>query len=215
MPIHPIEMIGQKFGRLTVVEECGRDNYRQAKWKCRCDCGNEIVVRGYSLRVGNTQSCGCLQKEKNLELRTTHGQRHTRLYNIWCSVRRRCSTPSASCYKYYGARGIEVCEEWNDFIVFMDWALSNGYADNLTIDRIDPNGNYCPENCRWITLKEQQSNKRNNHYIEFNGERKTLQEWADTIGITHATLLERIKRWGSIEEALTIPKGGKQKWGSN
>lgn len=208
-----IDLTGRRFGRLTVIEEGGRDNFRQALWKCKCDCGNEVDVRGYSLRVGNTQSCGCLQKEKNLELRTTHGQCHSRLYNIWCGIRNRCSLPSTSCYKYYGARGIKVCEEWNDFPVFMEWALSHGYADNLTIDRIDIDGNYCPENCRWITIQEQQRNKRSNHYIEFNGERKTLKEWADSIGIHHVSLLERLERWDSLEDALTIPKGGKQKWG--
>lgn len=208
-----LDLTGQRFGRLTVIEESGRDNFRQVMWKCKCDCGNEVVVRGYQLRSRRTQSCGCLQKEITSKVKTTHGKNNTRLYTIWCSIRQRCSTPSTSCYKHYGARGITFCEAWNDFTVFMDWAIANGYNDNLTIDRIDVNGNYCPENCRWITLKEQQSNKRSNHYIEFNGEKRTLEEWAQRIGICHATLLERIERWGSIEEALTIPKGGKQKWG--
>lgn len=208
-----IDLIGQKFGRLTVIEECGRDKFRQVMWKCKCECGNEVIVRGYALRSGNTQSCGCFQKENASKEKIKHGLHRTRLYNIWCGMKERCSIPSSCCYKYYGGRGITVCSEWNDFSAFMEWALSHGYTDNLTIDRKDTNGNYCPENCRWITLKEQQSNKRSNHYIEFNGERLMLKDWAQRIGISHATLLERIERWGSIEEALTIPKGGKQRWG--
>lgn len=208
-----IDLTGQRFGRLTVLKFDRQDSFRQYMWICKCDCGNVTSVRGYSLRSGNTQSCGCIQKETNIKLRQTHGQAHTRLYNIWQSMKQRCSLPSTSCYKYYGGRGIKVCEEWQKFEPFYHWAISNGYADNLTIDRINVNGNYEPSNCRWITIKEQASNTRRNHHITFNGETKTVKEWADKLGINHSTLLERLKRWDSVEEALTIPKGGKQKWG--
>lgn len=207
-----IDITGQRFGRLTVIGFDKQDEFRQYMWLCKCDCGNVVSIRGYSLRSGNTQSCGCIQKETNLKLRQTHGMTKTRIYNIWQSMKQRCSTPSVSCYKYYGGRGISVCDEWQSFEPFYQWAISNGYADNLTIDRIDVNGNYEPINCRWITIQEQQRNKRGNHHITFNGETKTLQEWADGLGIHHVTLLERLNRWGSVEEALTIPKGGKQKW---
>ena len=209
-----IDLTGQRFGRLVVLGFDKKSNDRQYMWLCRCDCGDVVSVRGYSLRSGNTQSCGCLQKETNIKLRQTHGMTKTRVYNIWKSMRQRCSIPSTSGYKYYGGRGIKVCNEWQDFEPFYKWAISNGYADNLTIDRIDVNGNYEPSNCRWITLKEQQMNTRRNHYITFNGETKTLNEWAEQLGINHTTLLDRLRypNW-SIEEALTIPKGGKQKWG--
>ena len=209
-----IDITGQRFGRLTVLKFDRQDSFRQYMWTCKCDCGNVVSIRGYSLRSGNTQSCGCIQKETTIKFRQTHGQKKTRLYNTWQSMKQRCSTPSVSCYKYYGGRGIKVCEEWQKFEPFYHWAINNGYADNLTIDRINVNGNYEPSNCRWITLKEQQMNTRRNHYITLNGETKTLKEWAEQLGINHTTLLGRLNypNW-SIEEALTIPKGGKQKWG--
>ena len=208
-----IGLTGQKFGRLTVLGFDKQDNYRQYMWLCKCDCGNIVSVRGYSLRSGNTQSCGCLQKDINLKLRQTHGKTNTRIYNIWVGMKQRCLTPSTSCYKYYGGRGISLCDEWKSFEPFNEWAISNGYQENLTLDRIDVNGNYEPQNCRWITLKEQQNNTRRNHYITYNGETKTLKEWSEQLGINHSTLLDRLRHpnW-SIEEALTIPKGGKQKW---
>jgi len=208
-----IDLTGQRFGRLTVIEFAKKTKDRQFMWKCKCDCGNEVDVRGYSLRSGKTKSCGCLQKEINIKLRQTHGLAKTRLYNIWNGMKGRCSLQTLSCYKYYGDRGIKVCEEWQTFEPFYDWAMANGYRDDLTIDRIDVNGNYEPTNCRWITQREQALNTRRNHYITYNGETKILEEWAMLLGINHSTLIERLNRWNSIEEALTIPKGGKQKWG--
>jgi hypothetical protein len=209
-----IDITGQRFGKLTVLAFDKQDKFRQYMWFCKCDCGNIVSVRGYSLRSGNTQSCGCVQKEVNIKLRQTHGMADTRIYNIWQGMKQRCSLPSLSCYKYYGGRGITFCDEWQKFEPFYEWAMANGYADNLTLDRIDVNGNYEPQNCRWITLKEQQRNRRTTHFITFNGETKTLKEWAEQLGINHTTLLERLNypNW-SVEEALTIPKGGKQKWG--
>ena len=127
----------------------------------------------------------------------------------------RCSKPYNTCYMYYGKRGIKVCHEWQEFLPFYEWAMSHGYQDTLTIDRIDVNGNYCPENCRWANKQTQANNTRRNHYITYNNETKTLKEWADELGISHTTLLGRLENWGSVEEALTIPKGGKQKWGSS
>lgn len=207
-----IDLTGQRFGRLNVVGFARKTKDRQFMWKCKCDCGNEVYVRGYSLRSGNTRSCGCLQVETNIKLRQTHGMAHTRLYNVWVGMKGRCSSPSSGCYKYYGGRGIRVCDEWQNFTPFYEWAINNGYQDNLTIDRIDVNGNYCPNNCRWITAKEQSNNTRRNHYITFNGETKTLKEWAKQLHICHTSLIERLDRWDSVEDALTIPKGGKQKW---
>lgn len=208
-----VDITGQKFGRLTVSGFAGKSNDRQYMWLCDCDCGNTVIVRGYSLRSGNTQSCGCLQKETNIRIRTTHGMSNTRIYNIWKGMKERCSTPSTSCYKYYGGRGIKVCDEWQEFEPFCEWAMMHGYRDDLTIDRLDVNGDYGPDNCRWATIEEQVLNTRRNHYITHNGETKTLKEWAKILGINHSTLIERLRRWQSVGDALSIPKGGKQKWG--
>ena len=175
----PIDLTGQKFGRLNVVSLSPKRSGGHLHWVCDCECGNTITVLGYNLRNGNTKSCGCLQKEKAANRQYKHGQTGSRLFVTWCHMKQRCSNKNDHAYKYYGGRGIKVCAEWlNDFQTFCDWAMSNGYADNLTIDRIDVNGDYCPENCRWVTIKEQQMNKRVNVRIAFNGEIKTLSEWA-------------------------------------
>lgn len=132
-----------------------------------------------------------------------HGHRHTRLYNIWSGLKARCNRKSNPDYKLYGKRGIRVCDEWNDFTEFYAWAMSNGYGETLTIDRIDTDGDYCPSNCRWVTWKTQANNKRNNHMITFCRKRATLQQWADTVGIKANTLLYRLRRGWSVERALT------------
>ena len=157
----PIPMIGKRFGRLTVLEECTVDKPGRF-YKCVCDCGNTTrPIYAPSLRLGRTKSCGCIHREVLAARNTIHGKYHTRLHGVWNCMKQRCNNPNNQKYKDYGGRGIKVCEEWlHDFQSFYDWAMSNGYADGLSIDRKDVNGDYEPSNCRWATMKEQRHNRR-------------------------------------------------------
>lgn len=170
-----IDLIGKKFGRLTVVSEIGYGNgYHGVVWHCKCDCGNEVDVIGYNLREGLSLSCGCYAKEVASIRNKTHGDSKSRLYRIWRGMKTRCYNSSEPGYKYYGARGIYVCDEWNNsYEAFQEWALNNGYDKKLSIDRIDTNGPYSPENCRWATAQQQNNNKRSNVLITYQGETHT------------------------------------------
>lgn len=156
-----IDHTGQRFGRLVVIELKGFEKGGQATWLCRCDCGNQSVVIGSNLRRGTTTSCGCLRDE----LRIVHGKYHTRLHNVWKLMKRRCSNPNDKRYHRYGGRGIDVCDEWrNDFGAFYAWATANGYDENAkygecTLDRIDNDKGYSPDNCRWVDIKTQNNNR--------------------------------------------------------
>lgn len=199
-----IDLTGKRFGRLEVIR-CAGHRGKARVWECMCDCGNSCVVLGKSLQSGKTSSCGCYSKELLTKRLTKHGDSGTRLYDIWCAIKGRCYNESHKDYQDYGGRGIAMCDEWkNNYIAFRDWALSNGYQENLTIDRIDVNKNYELDNCRWIAKSEQNSNKRNNHLITYNGETRTLTEWAEITGIPRSTLSARIvlNNW-PIEKALT------------
>jgi hypothetical protein len=184
------DLTGQKFGRLIVVKRAGTDNHRNSTWLCKCVCDNEVIVNRCNLKSGNTKSCGCLNKEESSKYNTIHGKSNDRIYSIWKGIKFRCSY-----LKNYGGRGIKVCDEWlHNFQVFYDWALSNGYADNLSIDRIDNEGNYEPTNCRWATYRQQANNTRTNRFIIHNGETNTIAEWSRKTDINYSTLRNRIVR---------------------
>lgn len=204
------DLVGQQFGRLTVIRLDGKTSNGNAKWLCRCDCGNLKSVGSYALRSGNTQSCGCIQQEQRTLGPKTHGESKASLYKLWGGMRVRCNERFAEKYPIYSGRGIKVCDEWSKYEAFRDWALSHGYHEGLTIDRIDVNGDYEPTNCRFITLKEQQNNRRNNHLLTFRGKTQTMSQWADEVGLKYKCLEHRINRGWSVDDALTVPMGGRR-----
>lgn len=191
--------IGDKFNNLTVIERL--ENQKQhPMFLCRCDCGKTRKVLGQNLKSGRVKDCGCIsQKLRSLHISQhsslkTHGLSKTRMYTIWSGMKDRCSRKNNKNYSLYGGRGIKVCDEWsNDFLAFRNWALDNGYKDNLSIDRIDPNGNYEPDNCRWITLTEQTYNKRNSRKIFHKGIGKTAREWSNILNCSPYALYEYAK----------------------
>ncbi len=200
-----LDLTGQRFGRLTVIEERPATTKYKIEWLCKCDCGNYKIVKTTNLRRGATKSCGCLHDEtvKNQAQMYPKDVRIKRLRHIWHGMIRRCNDKSQKYYYRYGGRGIKVCDEWNDYVVFARWALSNGYADELKIDRIDNDGNYEPGNCRWITEKEQHRNTSRNRYETINGVTKTIVEWAEEYNIRPKLLRNRLSQGMNIVEALT------------
>lgn len=199
-----IDLTGQKFNKLTIIKQNGRNKRGEVLWLCQCECGNTKIAITSELKSGHVKSCGCINKERF----TKHNKTHTRLYKIWDGMKARCYNKNKREYKWYGEKGIIICNEWlSDFENFYNWAINNGYKDNLTIDRIDFNGNYEPSNCRWVTYKEQANNKSDNHLIEYNGEIHNITEWAYIKNISRNTLTTRLERGWTIERALTTPAG--------
>lgn len=197
--------IGQKFNMLTVVsavKKCGNGKSTQWFWKVRCDCGNETIAKPSEVVNGKVVSCGCYRKNRIPNYQ--HGDSHTRLHNIWVGINKRCNPESG--LSGYGKRGISICEEWKSYPNFKNWALNNGYADEMTIERKDVNGDYCPENCTWITLGEQARNRRTTHWVEYKGERMSLAEACERAGLPYKQVFERISKSGwSVEDALSTP----------
>ena len=198
------DLIGQKFGKLTAIKYMGESQGSRRWWLCKCDCGNEKTIREDHLIKGESKSCGCLIKT-NLGTRK-HGLRQTRIYNIWANMKRRCTNPNTKDYSNYGGRGITFYKGWESFEPFYEWAMANGYSEDLTIDRINNNLGYFPDNCRWTTSREQARNRRTNHLLTYKGETKTITEWAELYNMNPLTLLARIAyyHW-PIEKAIETP----------
>ena len=203
-----IDLTGKRYGMLYVEKRVGSNKHGQPLWLCKCDCGNTIIISGQPLRKGFSQSCGCYKDYLNkMGLRNKkHGMFGTRIYTIWAHMIQRCENPNDAKYKIYGERGINVCKEWHDLNVFYQWALNNNYSDNLSIDRIDVNGNYEPSNCRWADRITQENNRRNNRIFTIDGVTHTVTEWARLYNKRPALVIQRINIYGySIIDALTIP----------
>ena len=195
-----IDLKGVRFAHLVVTERSGADKHGHVMWLCQCDCGKQKVVKGHKLLSGDYKSCGCMHHKYG------HGQSDSRLYHIWRTMKARCVDTNSHKYHAYGGRGITICYEWlNSFESFYDWAMANGYREDLSIDRIDNDDNYEPSNCRWESAKEQANNTRANRNIEYNGESHTLAEWADIKGLTKSALHHRLSRGWSISDALSTP----------
>lgn len=197
---------GQKFGRLTALYRLHNYHKQGTYWLCVCDCGNIAEVKSSKLGIGHTKSCGCLQKETVSKLNVKHKKANTRLYKLFIDMKKRCYNQNSKSYKYYGERGVIICDEWlNDFMVFHDWSISHGYKDNFTIDRIDVNGNYEPNNCRWVDMKTQNRNSRHNRNYTINGETHCLSEWCEKLNLKYKNIIQRINKYGwSINEALEL-----------
>ena len=206
------DLTGKNFGRLTVIERApdhivpsGR---RYVRWRCLCECGNEVFPTSDALTRGKTVSCGCHSRDVARDTHLSHGESHTRLYQVWSAIKRRCYNPNARHYESYGGRGIQMCDEWkNSYETFRDWAISTGYQElpfsKCTIDRIDNNGNYEPSNCRWVDGVAQANNRRSNRRFTYNGETNNIKEWSDIYGIPYKLLHGRLYTGWSIEKALT------------
>jgi len=207
------DLTGRIFGRLTVLRRNPEnDKCNKSMWVCYCECNpeKEVIKRGGDLIKGDVQSCGCLRKEISKEhlktLLTTHNETNTHLFSVWTGMKKRCYYENGKDFEHYGERGIIICNQWlNSYIVFRDWSIDNGYDENLTIDRIDVNGDYEPSNCRWTTTKVQNNNKTNNLYIMIDGKTKTLSEWCSELNLIRGTIYQRIHKYKwDVSKALGV-----------
>lgn len=200
-----IDLTGNRYGDLVVIRRSDNTSKGLATWECLCDCGKTTIVRGSSLRNGTVKSCGCRRIKRKPNLR--HGMSHTRLYYVWGNIKRRCYDNTNPAYKNYGGRGIKMCDSWKcSFESFAEWALNNGYSDSLTIERINVNGDYCPENCTWIPNNEQQNNRTTCLLYKYNGETKNLAEWCSYFNLPYMTVYTRLFRWKwGFERAISEP----------
>lgn len=203
-----MDLSGQRFGRLTVTDTFikikRKPSGSRTRWLCKCECGNEIYIDQDHLVGEKTQSCGCYRKEVTSKEHAKHHKTDTRLYNVWCSMKARCYCKTNRCYSLYGGRGIKICDEWlHDFDAFYNWSIKNGYDENairgrFTIERIDVNKGYCPENCTWISQSLQAKNRRNTIMIEYNNEVRPLSAWCEIFNTPYTTAYHRYKRGVSL-----------------
>lgn len=198
------DLTGKKFNRLTVIKRAKSTKRANGKtrtnWLCLCDCGNYVIVESSNLISGNSCSCGCFKLEKTKKTgkkNKTHGMTNTRIYRIWGNIKDRCLNKKCRDYNYYGGRGILICKDWIKFESFYNWSIKNGYKDNLTIDRIDVNGNYEPSNCRWATWTQQENNKRNTFFVEYNGKTQSISDWCRELNLNYNTIKSRLqfRKW--------------------
>lgn len=199
----PYDLTGRKFGRLTVIKFLNKKG-KYYYWECLCDCGNTTTVSSGNLLSGSTLSCKCQRKENLVKSKTKHNSSKSRLYHIYLGMKRRCYNTKENNYNRYGGRGITVCPEWldkeNGYTNFQRWAYSNGYADNLSIDRIDNNGNYEPDNCRWVDSTTQCRNRSSNRLITYNNQTKCISEWSEIYGIPEHKLYYRVEHNFPLEK---------------
>lgn len=196
-----IDLTGNKYGRLNVKSFSGNNSRGVSLWLCECDCGNVKTVPSDYLTTGRTSSCGCISKEHPHNLR--HGGKHTKLYNIWRAMKQRCLLKTCNAYRLYGGRGIKVCDEWIGFAKFQEWSLVNGYAEGLSIDRINNDGDYCPNNCRWADIFVQMNNTSRNRVISFRDERETMAEWARSFGLKYSLMSKWVRKGRSMNDIAT------------
>ena len=202
------DMKNKQFGRLLVLEKAESGDGNHVYWVCRCDCGNVKTIRGNHLRQGSINSCGCLREETTRDNMTTHGLKNDRLYSIWTGMKTRCGNPKSNRYQYYGGKGIRVCKEWHSFKPFYDWAVENGYEEELTLERIKLEKDYEPSNCSWVTLTGQANNKSNNVCITHNGVTKTLSQWVRHLQINYNTVQSRRHKGWCDTDALGLTTRG-------
>lgn len=197
------DLTGQRFGKLIVIKKMENDKDNKIKWLCKCDCGNIAIVSGKDLQRAHTKSCGCLHEK--------HSKSETRLYRVWRGMKARCLNSKYPYYSNYGGRGITVCDEWkNDFQVFCEWAMKNGYDEKAprgecTLDRIDNNGNYEPNNCRWTTNKQQSRNRRTNHLLTYKGKTQNIIQWAEETGISRSVFVSRLQNGWNMKKIINTP----------
>jgi len=201
----PIDLMDRRFGRLLVVTREENDRFGKARWRCRCDCGKDTITRSNTLLKGETLSCGCLFQEKRaLGSKRSHGQSRTFLYRVWCVAKGRCYNPTDQHYARYGGRGITMCDRWRESFAAFIQDMGPRPA-GMTLDRIDNDGPYSPENCRWATHTTQMRNMVRNRHLTFKGETLTIAEWAERTGLPYGALFYRIQQGWSVEDALTTP----------
>lgn len=196
-PIPLKDLTGMTFGRLTVVARSGKNKHGDSIWKCKCECGKTLSVAGGHLSSGHTRSCGCLAHDVHVKQLQSHGITtggKPRTFVVWNGMKARCLNPNSTSYKNYGARGIGICDEWMTFENFHKWAMANGYSDGLQIDRIDNDGDYRPENCRWVSRSENQRNTSRTNMITINGRTQCASDWIRELGISKTTFYRDLRR---------------------